>query len=275
MCQAILKSSLFIKCRCAPVLLIVLLSCKQEKQTGTFSNQLLNRLEACSKRKSIDGNFDGFKYFFEDWNKSIEQNKIEIIDQNDTVHNIFEVYRLIYRPFELPTLGAWEGENRLNSSCEYAVIQNKIFYSVIPSNNLDDFDWKKSKRDSIVDFRPPIELGKDKILYLTSDYQKALRNFLGTESTDVGEENLMHPSIPEGESADRYLMLRPYIPIIHGHWGRYWHLETHPYVSIIILNKTMTKAKIDFRVGYEGGEAILEKDDNSWTIKESKSTWVE
>jgi hypothetical protein len=37
----------------------------------------------------------------------------------------------------------------------------------------------------------------------------------------------------------------------------------------------LTKAKIDFRVGYQGGEAILEKSGNNWTIKESKATWIE
>ena len=46
------------------------------------------------------------------------------------------------------------------------------------------------------------------------------------------------------------------------HWGGYWHLETHPDIGGIIFNKTLTKAKIDFRVGYQDGKAILERNGN-------------
>jgi len=77
------------------------------------------------------------------------------------------------------------------------------------------------------------------------------------------------------ESEKKYNILRSYIPILHGHWGGYWHIVTHPDVSIIIFNKTLTKARVDFSFGYQGGETILEKEGDDWVIKESKETWIE
>lgn len=213
--------------------------------------------------------------FFIDWNRSIKPNSDNFINQNDTIKAVFNVYKEFYKPLDLLKLGEWEWGNKLNSESQYVAVQNKIFFSVMSNNNFDDFDWRKSKTDSIVNFRPPTSLDKNKVLYLTDEYAKSIGIFLGTESTELGEGNVMNPSRAEGESRKRYEILRPYIPILHGHWGGYWHLQTHPDISVIIFNKKMTKAKIEFRVGYQGGEAMLDKNGNTWTIKESKATWIE
>jgi hypothetical protein len=217
----------------------------------------------------------GIDAFMAEWNKTIKPNSEDFINQNDTMNAVFSIYREFYKPLDLLKLGDWEWGNKLNSKSKYIVIQNKVFYSVLSTNNLDDYDWKTSKRDSIVNFRPPVKLEKIKTLYLTDEYAESINIFLGTLSTVVGEDNIMSLSKPKEESEKRYEMLRSYIPILHGHWGGYWHLETHPNVSIIILNKTLTKAKIDFRVGYQGGETILQKKGADWVIKESKATWIE
>jgi hypothetical protein len=238
----------------------------------TFTvNQLNDKLEFSFKQMKPDS----FEQIFVDWNREIKPNSDDFIHQNDTINAVFEVYKEFYMPLDLLKLGDWEWGNDLNSKSKYVVVQNKIFYSIMLTENFDDFDWQKSKKDSIENFRPPINLDKNKILYLTDEYAKSINKFLGTESTKLGEGNIMNPSRPEGESEKRYEILRPYIPILHGHWGGYWHLETHPEISVIIFNKTLTKAKIDFRVGYQGGETILEKNGNNWTIKESKATWIE
>jgi hypothetical protein len=63
--------------------------------------------------------------------------------------------------------------------------------------------------------------------------------------------------------------------VLHGHWGGYWHIATHPDVSNIIFNHSFTKAQIVFRVGYQGGEAMAEKHDDQWIITNSKTTWIE
>ncbi len=218
---------------------------------------------------------DSFGQIFIDWNRRVKPNVDDFINQNDTINAVFNVYKEFYKPLDLLKLGDWEWGNDLNAKCKYVVIQNKIFYTVLLSDNFDDFDREKSKKDSIENFRPPINMDKNRVLYLTKDYADAINGFLGTESTKISEGNIMSPSQLKEEGERRYEILRPYIPILHGHWGGYWHLATHPRISIIIFNKTLTRAKIDFRVGYQGGEATLEKNGSSWIIKESKATWIE
>ncbi len=218
---------------------------------------------------------NGLDEIFLEWNKTIKSNSEDFINQNDTISAVFKVYKEFYKPLDLLELGNWEWGNELNSKSKYVVIQNKLFYSVLSTDNLDDYDWKKSKTDSIENFRPPVNLEKNKVLYLTDEYATSINNFLGFESSILGEDNIMSPSKPIKKSEKRYEMLRSYIPILHGHWGGYWYLETHPDVSIIIFNKDLTKAKIDFRVGYQGGETILDKNGSNWIIKESKETWIE
>ena len=147
--------------------------------------------------------------------------------------------------------------------------QNKVYFIVGSfSNN------KKFKPDSIDNFRPKVDFGSDSVLYLTEEYSKSLDKFLGDESTELGEGGIMNPSRPKGESIKRFQFLRPYIPVQHGHWQG-WLLETHPEISIIELDNTLTKAKINFRVGYEGGEALIEKTGDNWKIISSKVTWIE
>jgi hypothetical protein len=243
-----------------------------DNYTPVFTESQLNdKLEFAFKQMQSDS----LQQIFAAWNKTIRPNADNFINQNDTISAVYSVYKEFYKPFDLLKLGDWEWGNNLNSNCKYIAVQNKIYYSTLRNDNFDDFDWQKSKMDSIDNFRPPINLDKNKVLYLTHEYAESINKFLGTESTKPGEENIMNPSKAKGESKKRYEVLRAYIPILHGHWEGYWHLETHPLIRIIIFNKTLTKAEINFRVGYQGGKATLERNGNEWTIKESKATWIE
>lgn len=86
----------------------------------------------------------------------------------------------------------------------------------------------------------------------------------------IWENGIMTPSIPEEDIEKRYSFIRPYIPILHGHWGNYWHLATHPEIGRIFADINNSTAKVFFRVGYQGGEAILKKKSNGWKIEESQ-----
>ncbi len=238
----------------------------------TYSTTILkDKLEIAFKQISTDT----LGHIFLEWNEKIKPNTTEFIEQNDTIKAVFDVYKEFYKPLDLLKLGDWEWGNNLNSNCKYVAVQNKIFYAVMLPDSFDDFSWNTSHKDSINNFRPPLNIDNKRILYLTTEYEKALNQFLGTESTEMGTPNIMNPSRSDGESEKRFEKIRPFIPVLHGHWGGYWHLETHPVVGYILLDKTLTKAKIDFRVGYQGGETILEKQGNKWIIKKSNATWIE
>jgi len=199
--------------------------------------------------------------FFIDWNTSILPNTDEFIKQNDTIETIYEIYRAFYNPLDLMVLGDWEFSNNLNSNSKYVTVQNKIHFAVVENDVIKTSYISNYTSNLINDFRPVLNLPQENVLYLIPEYEKALNSFLGTEA--------------KSDSQKRYQFLRYYIPILCGHWGWYWHIATHPEISMIFLNTDKTTAKISFRVGYQGGEAILKKEDNKWIIEESFATWIE
>jgi hypothetical protein len=229
---------------------------------------LTEKLETAYTQKATDK----LEKFFADWNSNVPPNSKEFIEQNDTIRALYGAFNAFYQPLDLLKLGDWEWRNELNSESKYVAVQNEISYMV--TDSFEHFDWQSPGIREISDFRPPITIDSKKVLYLTLEYDSTLRQFLGSESTEAGEPNIMNPARPKGESEKRYQMIRPYIPVLHGHWNG-WHLNTHPSVSYILLNKNLTLAHFIFRVGYQGGEATLKKDGTGWTIKESKATWIE
>ena len=218
---------------------------------------------------------DSLRRFFSDWNQLVPSNTKQFIEQNDTIQAVFDVFRACYKPLDLLKLGDWEWGNKLNSGARYVVVQNKIGYGVVRVDSLFDIAWPRIPLDSVVNFRPPVDLDAGKVLFLTAEYIKALNGFLGSESTELGDPDIMSPSRAAGESEKRYDFIRPYIPILHGHWGGYWHLATHPSIGEILFNRTLTEARVAFRVGYQGGSAKMVRGADGWKIKESRSTWIE
>lgn len=264
----------------ASTFLLALLSCTQHSRikkgptddTNDYkpvsSKVLTEKLETAYTQNAADK----LAQFFADWNTNVPPNSEKFIKQNDTITALFEAYKAFYQPLDLLKLGDWEWGNKLNSESKYVVVDNTIYYLV--TDSFEHFEWQNANMDQIGDFRPPVTIDRKKVLYLTPEYDSTLRMFLGTESTEAGEPNIMTPARPKGESEKRYKMIRPFIPILHGHWNG-WHLNTHPSVSHILLNRDLTLAHVNFRVGYQGGEATLKKNSSGWTIQESKATWIE
>src|ERR1051326_4755539 len=195
------------------------------------ADEFKSQLEKCYK----DNDVSGLENIFYRWNAAFQADTGSGIYED--IKSVYAVYKAFYKPFDLLKLGEWEWGNDLNSNCKYAVIQDQIIFSTLLSEDVEGFDWKKLTKDTIRNFRPALDLGKDEILYLNDNLEKGLNLFLGTKSTKVGEKNIMDPSLPKGESEKRYSFLRKFIPVLHGHWGGYWHIATHPQISTLVLNK--------------------------------------
>lgn len=245
-----------------------------EKEELQPVNELYEKMERAFQLSSTND----LEQFFKDWNESVFPNTVEFIQQNDTVEAIYEVYKLFYEPLDLTKLGNWEELSKnLNSNCKYVAVQNKIIYGVVEdiiSSELPSYYYSlHSAYDTINDFRPSINMAKEQVLYLLPEYEEALNIFMRTES--IGKESTEYNWGNYEDILKRYEFIRPYIPILRGHWGLYWHLATHPQIHQIVFNKPLNKAIIYFRVGYQGGEVILKKQANQWTIIESRVTWIE
>jgi hypothetical protein len=129
--------------------------------------------------------------------------------------------------------------------------------------------------DSIMDFRPNIKVPGKLCVYLTTEHDKTLKAFLGDKHLPLGSGGIMNPARSKGASEKRKKFLENHIKIWYGHWGGYWQLKSYPVASSIIFDKDMQYARVNFRLVYEGGQAILKKIDGKWTLISSKITWIE
>ncbi|MCR4827522.1 MAG: hypothetical protein K5882_11325 [Bacteroidales bacterium] len=129
--------------------------------------------------------------------------------------------------------------------------------------------------DSAVEFRPPVHIEGKKVVYLTKKYEKMLNSFLGKRHIAFSEENIMQPAKSKGESLSKHRFFNQAALIFYGHWGGYWQFETYPKANQIIFNPEMNRAVVMFRYVYEGGEAVLEKQNGEWVVVDSHFTWIE
>ena len=129
--------------------------------------------------------------------------------------------------------------------------------------------------DSIMNFRPSVNCNGKLPLFLTKKYDKILNDFLENEHWKLGTGGLMNPARSKGKSAKRKDFLENYIKIFYGHWGGYWQLYSYPQTYSITFDKDMKYAKINFRIVYEGGYAILKREGEKWTLISSELIWIE
>ena len=129
--------------------------------------------------------------------------------------------------------------------------------------------------DSAVEFRPPVHFEGKKIVYLTEKYEKMLNSFLGNKHIALGEYNIMQPAYAKGKSLTKHEFFNNAALIFYGHWGGYWQYETYPQANQIIFNPEMNRAAVLFQYVYEGGEAVLEKQNGEWKVVDTRFTWIE
>jgi hypothetical protein len=129
--------------------------------------------------------------------------------------------------------------------------------------------------DSIDTFRPVIKVPGKQAIYLTPKREETLKAFLGDKHLPLGTGGVMNPARSSGESDKRKKFLENAIKIWYGHWGGYWQLNSYPVASSITFDKNLLYARINFRMVYEGGEAILKKTNGQWMLISSRLTWIE
>ncbi len=251
------------------MLFIILLStsCEKEETNRPFISRsvrvIVDALEDAYSHKSESKYMD----ILNEWNNNISSKPFDSID-SEIERDVYRIFQVFYNPFDISRLGEHEwGE--LYEGYRFAVVQNCIYYNY----SFDSEDYEE--RDSIGDFRPEIHIDGKTILYLTPDYHEAIYTFLGAEYNPLGTGSIMNPASPTGESQERLDFLQTYLAIIPGHWGGYYHIETHPDVSFIAFNENIDKARLSFRVGYMFGEADFEKNRNNWVMTHSAITGIE
>jgi len=201
----------------------------------------------------------------------------------------YVIFEDIWVPTNIVRLGDFENPNMqywyVNS--HYLLVQNKLnVYVATDTNTFAELcmarlhlSYKEptNKFDKYVikDFRPKVKIFSEKTIILTEKRSQTLLAFLSNKSHPVGTDNIMNPARAKGESRKRANYILEFIPIQHGHWEG-WNLVAYPEVFDIILNPDFTCAAVSFRIGYQGGTAMYQKNKNGkWKMIKSKETWIE
>lgn len=244
---------------------------EREKRDPLELEQVIDTLNDAYASNSISK----LEEFLDVWYKDVRGISTTQISK-DIEEDIYRLFQEFYNPFNISRLGYHEwGE--MYEGLEYVVVQNSIVYDFrYDSINITkSFRSNDTEYDSITDFRPVLEFEDAKVLYLTETYAAALNMFLGSDYFPFEEYGLEPPELTNEEINLRYNFLQNSLAIVHGHWGLYWHIETHPFVFSIHLNEDVTKALLYFRVGYMFGEAELKKENGNWLFVRSAITGIE
>lgn len=212
-----------------------------------------------------------FRKFLDQWGREYAPSA----PKNDTAKIVYATYQQLFTPFALDGKSSFNSDKKINDGYRYVVVPGSIAYYVSTNGRDSDRDLT---RFIIEEFRPALDFGKKvKVLYLTDKYDSILNEFLGKESTKFGAPSVMSPSRAEGKSAEREALVKKFLPIVHGHWGAYWHLTTAPGVAMV-FNRTFTKVEVRFRIGYGGRINEYERQpDGTWRVieKDYIREWVE
>ncbi len=168
---------------------------------------------------------------------------------------------------------------RWYTNLPYTVVQNSLRVSWrenLERENIFRYSNPPLLEIEIHRFRPSLELGNQKALFLTRKYEHILaKEFLGEIPREsVGTEYLRCPEKPRNEWERRRVFLEDFVAVIPGHWGGY-HLISPPKVTEICFNRKLDTAIVDFRQAWEGGEARYVKTHGRWRLLSSKVTWSE
>ena len=131
---------------------------------------------------------------------------------------------------------------------------------------------KGSSIDSILDFRPRIDFDSKPVVYLTKSYQKLLELFYYRRYYPIPGFSF-NRMIRKFDNPYKWKALRRYMNLSFsiGHDGE--KFVGNSLATALSFDKTMTRAVIDFNLGYYGGQAILVKQNGSWILISVKDTW--
>ncbi len=202
----------------------------------------------------------------------------------------YEIYQLFFTPKKLLRIGRGEFGDSIYRKVKYIIVQDKMDISIIDDERLEDSTkykndtirkpfWKYVGKHmkglsklTINEFYPDIKVEGSKIIFATNDFVSLINKYLKEDFTEFG---FMSPSYASGESELRLEFLNRMVKVIPGHWGGAWYIETHPLVTRIIFNKSLTEAVLTFRLVYQGGEAAFKLVNGKWEMISSKLTWIE
>ena len=208
---------------------------------------------------------DELRAVFESWQDFIPSYTSEQIAVfSDTIQQAYAIFREFYSPTDLDRITGGAHED-FETDFWYIVIQNSIRFAVLDTN-LEHFPYPGGmpEEDWITDFRPPQEDLPFSVVYLSTQADSMIYQFL-----------YQPDGSSEPDHQNRVNFLRQAMQLTHHHWIADIHKATMPVISSLYVNNNFTQARVGFRVFYQFGETYLERTTTGWTIISSELSMIE
>lgn len=231
------------------------------------------------------------------WSSNVQSNEQQV--QGDKYASaVYSIFNEFYTPFQLNKLGYSKQGDSIHVD-KFAIVQDKIQYAIVEFPNPDTIQfiykedtatlaelehklekddryfrityegWKypsakkiqEDQKVELLDFRPETGLPKNRSLYLTSDLQAELIQFLRIKHSSLCAGSKVIPDRKTKKIWKRQKFLNKYLDIIYLHLDGKWYFETRPVVNLIIMNPDLSKALLHFNTFDSGGDVYLEKKD--------------
>jgi hypothetical protein len=230
-----------------------------------------------------DATLDDLRRWCLTWQQEVRASEDETVKRSDTLKAVYEVFRAVFRP-TTPLPSSYRSQFDLgdfsavleNRGSRFVVVQDRIRFTVQGREELARPDHvlggvSTVGYDSIEGFRPKLTVPNAEVLYFTKARAGELTRFLMQDSAayENGDTSVLAQHI------HRYELVRQLIPVIPGHWGGYWHIETHPLVQAVSLDASLSRAVVAVRIGYGGKDVMLSRDGDGWRIESVEFTWRE
>jgi len=258
------------------LLFILLTACNTSKVKTVSSKPIVDKQLCDSLSKSIETAYqnksdEGLTAFLDNWNESIS-NKNESLIKSQIEKDIYAIYKELFKPNTISTICESYFDNAFYENENFFIIQSGVRYDI---ENERTEEINIDSLPSIWDFRPKIEIDNAKILYLTIDYEKVLTDFLNNNSLKPKSKNLVDNINAKPERYKREDFLETKLKIFPWHWGKNWHLATHPEIEIVYFSSNRKKANVGYRIEYSSWNAEFMKKNGRWTIINIEQTGYE
>jgi|GEM_PF-1657663 len=190
------------------------------------------------------------------------------------VKYVYQIFEDFYTPKNLSRIGFSSYRGNFYSDLKYALIQDHIDVKICDSITGNIFEKKYFMNLSIQDFRPNVKIPGTKVIYLDEWLKRGIMNFLDNPFITTGNDTIISIEQAIAEREKKLNFLNKYLMIFRAGMRRYWVIETYPVLDIF-FNRDFSKARVDFMLDCEGGEAYYERTGNKWNLVKAGVSWIE
>jgi len=252
------------------LLLLLLFGCSDNSGTNpdSESEPLTSDYSHLSQQLHVayqEGSQTLLASFFSGWQELLPPYPpTKMSEFSDTIRSAYQVFDEFYSPANLSRLTGGAHEN-FETEFRYIIVQNSLQIAVVDTNPRYYY-YKGVQVNEIThtDFRPAVEISDYPVVFLSPEMDSVLYHFLFTADSANREDH-----------QGRVSFLRHAVQLTPHHWFRDYHKMTMPYASSIILNDTLSRALVNFRVFYQFGDAYLKREHGNWTLIHSELTAIE